>query len=53
MPLQEPIVAQKVEDKAVEPKKEVARAKLIKGSAEARAFMASIRMKKTKEKDVS
>lgn len=53
MPLQEPIVAEKVEKKAVEPVKEVARAKLIKGSKEARDFMASIRMKKTKKDDVS
>jgi hypothetical protein len=53
MPLQEPSVAQKVEAKAVEPKKEVARVKLIKGSQEAREFMASIRMKKTKKDDVS
>ena len=53
MPLQEPIVSQKVENKAVEPKKEVASSKLIKGSKEARDFMASIRMKKTKKDDVS
>jgi hypothetical protein len=53
MPLQEPIVSQKVEKKAVEPKKEVASSKLIKGSQEARDFMASIRMKKTKKDDVS
>jgi hypothetical protein len=53
MPLQEPIVAEKVEKQAVEPKKEVARSKLIKGSKEARDFMASIRMKKTKKEDVS
>ena len=53
MPLQEPIVTQKVENKAVEPAKEVARAKLIKGSKEARDFMASIRIKKTKKDDVS
>lgn len=53
MPLVEPVVSKKVEDKAVEPKKEVARAKLIKGSKEARDFMASIRMKKTKKDDVS
>ena len=53
MPLQEPIVAEKVEKKAVEPAKEVARAKLIKGSKEARDFMASIRMKKSKKDDVS
>jgi hypothetical protein len=51
MPLQEPVV-KKVE-KEVEPKKDVARVKLIKGSKEARDFMASIRMKKTKETDVS
>ena len=53
MPLQEPIVSKKVEKEAVEPKKEVGRVKLIKGSKEARDFMASIRMKKTKETDVS
>jgi len=53
MPLQEPIVKQKEMNKAVEPTKEVARAKLIKGSKEARDFMASIRMKKTKKDDVS
>ena len=53
MPLQEPIVKQKELNKAVEPKKEVARTKLIKGSQEAREFMASIRMKKTKKDDVS
>lgn len=48
-----PEVSKKELDKAVESKKEVARTKLIKGSAEARAFMAAIRQKKTKEKDVS
>lgn len=53
MPLQEPEVAKKELDKSVEPKKEVARTKLIKGSKEARDFMASIRMKKTKKDDVS
>lgn len=53
MPLQEPIVKQKELNKAVEPAKEVARTKLIKGSQEAREFMASIRMKKTKKDDVS
>jgi len=53
MPLQEPIVSKKELDKSVEPVKEVARAKLIKGSKEARDFMASIRMKKTKKDDVS
>ena len=53
MPLQEPIVSQKVEKKAVEPAKEVARSKLIKGSQEARDFMASIRLKKSKKDDVS
>ena len=53
MPLVEPVVSKKVEKEAVEPKKEVARTKLIKGSKEARDFMASIRMKKTKETDVS
>jgi len=42
-----------VEDKAVEPKKEIARAKLVKGSAEAREFMKAIRLKKTKKDDVS
>jgi hypothetical protein len=52
-PLMQPEASQKVEDKAVEPKKEVARSKLIKGSKEARDFMASIRMKKTKKDDVS
>lgn len=36
----------------VEPKTEVARARLVKGSAEAKAFMASIRMKKSKDKNV-
>ena len=53
MPLQEPIVAEKEMKKAIEPKKEVARTKLIKGSKEARDFMAAIRMKKTKSEDVS
>jgi hypothetical protein len=53
MPLQEPIASQKELNKSVEPKKEVARSKLIKGSKEARDFMAAIRMKKTKETDVS
>lgn len=52
-PLMQPEASQKELDKAVEPKKEVARSKLIKGSQEARDFMASIRMKKTKDKDVS
>ena len=52
-PLMQPEASQKVENQAVEPKKEVARAKLIKGSKEARDFMASIRMKKTKKDDVS
>jgi len=42
-----------VEDEAVEPVKKVAQAKLIKGSKEARDFMAMIRMKKTKKDDVS
>ena len=37
----------------VEATKPVAKARLIKGSQEARDFMASIRMKKSKEKDVS
>lgn len=37
----------------VEVAKPVARARLVKGSAEAIAFMASIRMKKSKDKDVS
>ncbi len=53
MPLVEPVVSKKELDKSVEPAKEVARAKLIKGSKEARDFMASIRMKKTKKDDVS
>lgn len=53
MPLQEPVAAKKELDKSVEPKKEVARVKLIKGSQQARDFMASIRMKKTKSDDVS
>lgn len=53
MPLVEPVASQKELDKSVEPKKEVARTKLIKGSKEARDFMASIRMKKTKKDDVS
>ena len=53
MPLVEPIAPQKEMNKAVEPKNEVARSKLIKGSKEARDFMASIRMKKTKKDDVS
>jgi hypothetical protein len=39
--------------KDVEPIKQVARTKLIKGSQEARDFMASIRMKKSKKDDVS
>jgi hypothetical protein len=52
-PLMQPEVSKKELDKAVEPAKAVARSKLIKGSQEARDFMASIRMKKTKEKDVS
>lgn len=52
-PLMQPEVSQKEMNKAVEPKKEVARVKLIKGSQEAREFMASIRMKKTKKDDVS
>jgi hypothetical protein len=52
-PLMQPEAPQKELDKAVEPKKEVARVKLIKGSQEARDFMASIRMKKTKKDDVS
>jgi len=46
-------VSKKELDKAVEPEKQVARTKLIKGSQEARDFMASIRMKKSKDKDVS
>jgi hypothetical protein len=53
MPLQEPVAAKKELDKSVEPKKDVGRVKLIKGSKEARDFMASIRMKKTKSDDVS
>jgi hypothetical protein len=52
-PLVEPEVSKKVLDKSVEPEKQIARAKLIKGSEEARQFMASIRMKKTKKDDVS
>jgi glutamyl-tRNA reductase len=40
-------------DKNVEPKNPIARTKLIKGSQEARDFMAMIRMKKTKKDDVS
>jgi hypothetical protein len=52
-PLMQPEVSKKELDKAVEPKKEIARSKLIKGSQEARDFMASIRMKKTKDKDIS
>jgi hypothetical protein len=48
-----PAVTKKELDKAVEPEKQIARAKLIKGSQEARDFMASIRMKKSKDKDVS
>lgn len=52
-PLMQPEVSKKELSKAVEPVKEVARTKLIKGSQEARDFMASIRMKKTKDKDVS
>jgi len=45
-------VSKKELDKAVEPEKQIARAKLIKGSQEARDFMASIRMKKTKKDNV-
>jgi hypothetical protein len=52
-PLMQPEASKKELDKAVEPKKEIARVKLIKGSQEARDFMASIRMKKTKKDDVS
>jgi hypothetical protein len=52
-PLMQPEVSKKELDKSVEPAKEVARTKLIKGSEEARAFMASIRMKKTKKDNVS
>ena len=52
-PLMQPEASQKELNKSVEPKKEVASAKLIKGSKEARDFMASIRMKKTKKDDVS
>jgi hypothetical protein len=52
-PLMEKKASQKVEDSAVEPAKQVARAKLIKGSKEARDFMAMIRQKKSKDKDVS
>ena len=53
MPLQEPVAPKKELDKSVEPKKEVARVKLIKGSAEAKAFMNAIRQKKTKTDNVS
>jgi hypothetical protein len=53
LPLMEKKASKKVEDEAVEPAKQVARAKLIKGSKEARDFMAMIRMKKSKDKDVS
>ena len=53
MPLVQPEVSQKELNKVVEPATQLARTKLIKGSQEARDFMASIRMKKTKEKDVS
>jgi hypothetical protein len=52
-PLMEKKASQKVENNAVEPAKQVAKAKLIKGSQEARDFMAMIRMKKTKKDDVS
>jgi hypothetical protein len=52
-PLITPEVSQKELNKAIEPSKEIARTKLIKGSQEARDFMASIRLKKTKEKNVS
>jgi hypothetical protein len=51
--LTEPPVSKKELDRAVEPEKQIARTKLIKGSQEARDFMASIRMKKSKDKDVS
>lgn len=52
-PLIQPEASQKELNKSVEPAKEIARTKLIKGSQEAREFMASIRMKKTKKDDVS
>lgn len=52
-PLMEKKASQKVENEAVEPAKPIARAKLIKGSKEARDFMAMIRQKKSKDKDVS
>jgi len=52
-PLIQPEASKKELDKSVEPAKEIARTRLIKGSKEARDFMASIRMKKTKKEDVS
>ena len=52
-PLMQKEASKKTEAEAVEPAKQVASAKLIKGSKEARDFMAMIRMKKTKKDDVS
>ena len=52
-PLMQPEVSKTVLDKSVQPTKEIGGSKLIKGSKEARDFMASIRMKKTKKDDVS
>lgn len=60
MPNKIPAVAQAVTKRAekaqanadVEPKKEIARTKLIKGSQEAKDFMRMIREKKSKEKNV-
>lgn len=52
-PLMQPEVSKKELDKVVEPEKQIARVKLIKGSQEARDFMASIREKKTKKDNVS
>ena len=52
-PLMQPEASKKEMDKAVQPAKEIGGSKLIKGSKEARDFMASIRMKKTKKDDVS
>jgi len=52
-PLIQPEASKKELDKSVQPAKEIGGSKLIKGSKEARDFMASIRMKKTKKDDVS
>jgi hypothetical protein len=52
-PLMQPKAPKEVMDSAVQPAKEIGGSKLIKGSKEARDFMASIRMKKTKKDDVS